>query len=428
MHPFASLAFSGTWRDYQARVLEELDAHLGDARLHVVAAPGSGKTVLGLEVMRRIGRPAIVLAPSIAIRNQWVERLRAMFVPPGAALPDWISTAIGDPRALTVITYQALHAAIGDAEASQETADDSAEAETAPPGSFAALAAHYRTLGPATLLLDEAHHLRREWWRALTALQAALGEPRIVALTATPPYDVERVEWQRYEALCGEMDAEIPAAELVRNGDLCPHQDYLHLSLPTAPEGALFAAHREGIAALVSALHADSGFLALVLAHPWLTDPDAHEEALLEAPESLSAMIVFAAFAGAAAPARPLALLGVGRSEIPPMSLDWLERLLDFMIFDRPEDFASGQEGLKALKAELRRLGLIEGRRVTLREDRHFYATLAGSLAKIGSIVAIAEAEAEALGPELRLVVLADYVRAADMPRRPGDEILPAKL
>ena len=86
-------------------------------------------------------------------------------------------------------------------------------------------------------MLDEAHHLRREWWRALTALQAALADPHLVALTATPPYDVERVEWQRYESLCGEIDAEIPAAELVRSGDLCPHQDYLHLSLPTAVGG-----------------------------------------------------------------------------------------------------------------------------------------------------------------------------------------------
>ena len=34
------------------RVLQELKEHLDDARLHVVAAPGAGKTVLGLEVIR----------------------------------------------------------------------------------------------------------------------------------------------------------------------------------------------------------------------------------------------------------------------------------------------------------------------------------------------------------------------------------------
>ena len=54
------MQFKGTWRDYQARVLDEFEQHFGDQRLHIVAAPGAGKTVLGLEIIRRIGRPALV--------------------------------------------------------------------------------------------------------------------------------------------------------------------------------------------------------------------------------------------------------------------------------------------------------------------------------------------------------------------------------
>ena len=42
------IAFKYTWRNYQQRVLSELDSYLDDGALHVVAPPGSGKTVLGL--------------------------------------------------------------------------------------------------------------------------------------------------------------------------------------------------------------------------------------------------------------------------------------------------------------------------------------------------------------------------------------------
>ncbi len=35
--------FAGTWRGYQQRLIDELDRHLDDRRLHVVAAPGAGK-------------------------------------------------------------------------------------------------------------------------------------------------------------------------------------------------------------------------------------------------------------------------------------------------------------------------------------------------------------------------------------------------
>ena len=49
----ASVEFVWPWRNYQGRVLSELDLHLDDNHLHIIAAPGSGKTVLGLEVVRR---------------------------------------------------------------------------------------------------------------------------------------------------------------------------------------------------------------------------------------------------------------------------------------------------------------------------------------------------------------------------------------
>src|SRR5258708_18195726 len=66
-----SMVFRKIWRTYQALLLDGLDLYLDDKRLHLVAAPGSGKTVLGLEVIRRIDQPTLVLAPTITIRNQW---------------------------------------------------------------------------------------------------------------------------------------------------------------------------------------------------------------------------------------------------------------------------------------------------------------------------------------------------------------------
>lgn len=67
--------FRLSWRSYQARVLSELEAHLGDDHLHVVAPPGSGKTILGLEVVRRLNKPTLILAPTLTIRNQWWRTL-----------------------------------------------------------------------------------------------------------------------------------------------------------------------------------------------------------------------------------------------------------------------------------------------------------------------------------------------------------------
>src|SRR5215475_11608007 len=104
-----SMAFQKTWRAYQRRVLDQLDFYLEDKRFHLVAAPGSGKTVLGLEVVRRVGRPALVLAPTITVRDQWADRLVDHFLPVGERRPSWVSTDITAPALLTIATYQALH-------------------------------------------------------------------------------------------------------------------------------------------------------------------------------------------------------------------------------------------------------------------------------------------------------------------------------
>src|SRR5260370_17005490 len=102
------VAFQKNWRTYQARLLDRLESYLDDKRLHIVAAPGSGKTVFGLEVVRRINQPTLVLAPTITIRNQWVDRLIDHFLPPGQSCPSWVSTDLKHPALLTFTTSQPL--------------------------------------------------------------------------------------------------------------------------------------------------------------------------------------------------------------------------------------------------------------------------------------------------------------------------------
>ncbi|MEO9133177.1 MAG: DEAD/DEAH box helicase family protein [Sphingomonas sp.] len=419
----ADLEFTGIWRTYQARILDDVDACLEDGRLHVVAAPGSGKTILGLEVMRRIGRPALVLAPTITIRNQWTDRLCRSFLPDDTARPDWVSESLGAPEQLTICTYQALHAAwagrarAGDAAETYDADEDGPDAEpraTGEPAAFAALAQRLADMGPITIMLDEAHHLRREWWRALQDLIAALDQPIIVSLTATPPYDVEPAEWRRYEQVCGPVDAEIAIPDLVRHGDLCPHQDYLHVSMPTASEGELIAERRDGLARLFNGLLADPAFVDGIAGHVWITDPAADEQAILDAPEFLSAMLIFLHAAGRKVPRAPLKLLGTRRSEMPAMAPRWMEILLEGILAGQRDGFDLGP-ALKALRTDLQRLGAIEGGHVRIRESAALFKMIANSSAKLGSIVAIARSEALSLGDRLRMVVLTDFVRASDL-------------
>ena len=102
------LEFKGTWRRYQARVLEHADRYMADGKIHIVAAPGSGKTTLGIELIRRMNGKALILAPSITIREQWIARIEEAFLCEGIQGEDYLSQNLKQPKAITVATVSGI--------------------------------------------------------------------------------------------------------------------------------------------------------------------------------------------------------------------------------------------------------------------------------------------------------------------------------
>ena len=232
------LNFKGKWRSYQKRILDSLEFHLMDEKLHIVAAPGAGKTTLGIEVISRINRPTLVLCPTNTIKNQWKDRICSSFLDE----KDYgmVSIDIREPKFLTITTYQALLAAFSGTVDEADISDSEFECEDEAQESDSILNSKrfnkvkakqfielLKSAKISLLCFDEAHHLRKEWWKALNYLIEELQPKQTVSLTATPPYDVDYSEWDRYETLCGPFDESIAIPELVTNGDLCPHQDYI---------------------------------------------------------------------------------------------------------------------------------------------------------------------------------------------------------
>jgi superfamily II DNA or RNA helicase len=307
---FDELRFSGEWRRYQRAALAafERDLERGNKRTHIVAPPGSGKTLLGVELIRRVGTRALVLAPNQAIQQQW-PRAVAQFTRTRRDAADLAGADVAKP--IACLSYQAL-CQLEDPEivlgrlAQSRWADQRAAARGMTPeeaaregaafegaaadrrarelarisralklevarGEHASIelrdllseTAHRRVqalagLGVGVVLLDECHHLASLWGYVVRAVLDELGDVHVIGLTATPPSSLSPDDRELYDALLGPVDFTVPTPAVVRDGHLAPFQELAWLTEPLSSERAWLAEHDQRFRELIAALHDDA--------------------------------------------------------------------------------------------------------------------------------------------------------------------------
>ncbi len=382
------------WRSYQARFLVDFEAHNKDRHLHVVAPPGSGKTVLGLEMMQRLNKKAIVLAPTLTIRNQWYNRMMECFVKEKEVVS--VSFDIKDLADITFTTYQSLHSFFkNDLEYNNEK-----------------LLAYFKKAGIETLVLDEAHHLKNEWWKPLFALKD-IPDCTVIALTATPPYDSDLAEITKYFDLCGPIDMEIGIPELVREGNICPHQDYVYFSKPDEDQIKYIINYRQQLINFANDLTVNEDFIQFILKHPFYLETEECLEAIYKNPELYSAILIFLNAAGIEIDQTKTIVLGIEGDNVkfPSLSYTWIEKLLTPFLIELRESYLEDETTLAPIEKQLRKIGALDKKRINLVGERSLYKTLSQSPSKLLSISEIVKLESTALKSNLRMVVLSDYIR-----------------
>ena len=387
------LKFIFPWRSYQSELLKHFNSHISDNHFHVIAPPGSGKTILGLEIVRKLRKKTLVLAPTLTIRNQWEDRLQSFFTKNCDF--EAFSFDLKSPSDITFSTYQSLHAFYK----TFENKNDYYQ--------------FFKTHNIETLVLDEAHHLKNAWWNCLMDLKRN-GEFYMVALTATPPYDSSRGEVSKYFTLCGDVDDEIAVPDLVRESDLCPHQDFVYFSKPEDLEINFIVDYRRNIADFKDDLVEDKAFINFLQNHRFYNRPEFYLDSIYTNTAYFSSILIFLNACGIRIEKQKLEVLGFYKNEViqfPKFSLEWIEILLQNLLVDDREELIASEEYLINLEKKLRRLNVFERNRINFKGEQLLYKSLAYSPSKLKSIVEIVSAERESLNENLNCVILSDYIR-----------------
>ena len=383
------LQFKGHWRPYQEEVLNDLDKYLDDSKIHVVAAPGAGKTVLGIELIRRIGYNAIILVPRISILDQWMNTVAELFSdqPVTSGI---ISMDIEHPAPIIITTYQALRSLLN-----------------------AQQLENIRKYNPKTILLDESHHLTEKWNSDTQNLIDKLGIEKTIALTATPPYEVDGRGFNAYFNICGEIDVEISVPELVSYKNLCPHQDFVYTNAPNdAEKTVLKEIYRQQTTALERVVNSPD-HTTIIEKSLGLLNSSAASQSLLH-PDIYFSLISVAQSKNIKIHPAHLKFLNITPDRIPEFSLPRLEVYLNTIILNNELENIFSDFVNESIPSEIKSLlpkeKFWDNKKLEVMNPPVLRSLLKESGNKIDSIANIIDSEFACLKDSLRLVVLVDRI------------------
>lgn len=407
---FKKVRFHGEFRRYQAKVLENIEKHVKDKKIHIVAAPGSGKTILGLELIRYFDEPTLILSPTITIREQWGQRFEESFLDEGERVEDYFSIDLAHPKLITCVTYQAVHAALNKTILMDDEDDETMGLENVDQVvkiDFD-LFSMMKKAKIKTICLDEAHHLRSEWQKSLEILIGKLkNDAMIIALTATPPYDSTPSEWAKYIAVCGEIDDEISTPLLVAQGTLCPHQDYVYFNYPTEQELKVLSDYSHHVDACLQEIIEGDLLSRLIKASGIFESNPLIDELILDSPKGFISLLVLLEFSGTSIP-KSLVRLVSPNGKLPKFTYDFAENALNF-VTENPLLFT--EENSEEISRIVAKHGLLERKKVRLVTNEKIKRMILSSVGKLASVSSIVEFEEEAMGPSLRMLILTDYIK-----------------
>jgi superfamily II DNA or RNA helicase len=402
---FQSHEWAVSFHPYQCEAIETLlRCHQkGERKLLLVAPPGSGKTLMGLELARRLGQKTVILSPTSMIQFQWIDKFSALSVDLDSIIGFDSKQTIADSRlendpALLSLTYQAFSIKGKDDELLHPQVEQ--------------LFVNLALKGYRTLLLDECHHLMAHWAAAISRFLERVPDAVVVGLTATPPLDRREQEKAVYLSLLGEVDYEVPTPAVIKEGHLAPYQDLVYLVRPTEAESAFVSGAHQALHQVLQALESPLDSLpGLAL---W-AEEKLLEPALLDKSPNLAIAL-----------ARYLYSLGLYPEGIPwlpemdavPGLDDWVEILgcygLTFLLPQSEPLWHQLQTALEQLGYKLIQ-GQFRRRRAAI--DR----VLALSAAKLRAVAQILLAEYLHLGTDLRALVITDFETTAAAGRKAAE-------
>lgn len=467
---FEKLKFKYEFRKHQRMMLEKFQKLRKECKsktfkFQLVSPPGSGKTIVGLEMAVRIGKPALIICPNTAIQGQWADKLY-MFSSENdkEELKKIVSTDANDIKLINVFTYQTLSVPLSDDDSFIRVsenlwADTICESQGASceeallristmkktnysayrselskfnrklrqrylndPRCSISKILHPNTVNlieklrennVETIVFDECHHLQSYWALTMREIVRETGVSNIIGLTATPPLDEDKEKLECYMALLGGIDYQIPTPAVVKEGMLAPYQDLVYFCTPLKKEIEYIRDCHSKFKSLIELFDSKDGHFYF-----WIYDRIVKRKLLSGATQDWTAFINSRSSFGRAG-VKYLMKNGcslpwditVTEEMYEELTLqDWICLIEDYSL--NLLKISSNEEDIKLydeIKAALRSLGYLLTEKGIRSHRSPIDRVLAYSKSKLEGVREILRTEMKSLGDKIRAAIITDF-------------------
>jgi len=268
--------------NYQKDVIDVFQKEIDrwDKKIHIVAPPGSWKTIMWLEMISRIWWNHLILVPNITLQYQWKDKIEKYFLEDWENIDNIVSTSINEIKNINILTYQSLttwkrnndliintildewyNDLQSEFKSKREFNNYIDTLKDVDIDKYKNLISKYKKRlkkweknlfneilskkvlnyfaelknnNIKSIVVDEAHHLTSWWSKVIYKLWKDLSWPLMIWLTATPPYD--NIDFfildDDYSNLLWEVDYYIPTPAVVKSSRLAPWSDLVYFVEP----------------------------------------------------------------------------------------------------------------------------------------------------------------------------------------------------
>lgn len=168
------MKFKWNFYHYQNQIFEVFKKELKrwDNKIHIVAPPWSGKTIVGIEILRELFLEkkwiTLILVPNTVLQKQWKDKINKFFVEENEQIDELVSFSMEKISKINILTYQAI---------SQQNREVWIEKTEKLQEKNLKYFEKIKKIWVSSIILDEAHHLTAWWSKVVFKLYVFLSTP-----------------------------------------------------------------------------------------------------------------------------------------------------------------------------------------------------------------------------------------------------------